>query len=121
MLKKNKKKEIKMRKKSSVKKHSKKEVPNTPSVELPVEVTSTQVEKATAAQLALKLSAFLKDEGATGFVFGIVGGDGRIVPFVGASSIGELLSIQYIIDKEITRLIDGTSATKEASGATTQQ
>lgn len=83
------------------------------------EVTSTS--KASTAELITKVAALLKQEGAVGYVCGVVGSDAKILPYVGAASIGDLLTIKYAIDKEISRLIDGQSSAKEAAATSSQQ
>ena len=41
-----------------------------------------------------------------GYVFSVADSTGKIIPFVSASSIGDLLTIKWAIDKEIERIID---------------
>lgn len=87
-----------------------------------VEAKKEQVEgKATSIQLLGKVTEVLKKEGAVGYVIGVVGSDSKILPWVGASSIGDLLTIKYVIEKEISRLIDGTSSTSAEAGSSPAQ
>jgi hypothetical protein len=85
-----------------------------------VEATAVS-SKATSVQILTKVTEILKKEGATGYVIGVVGSDSKILPWVGASSIGDLLTIKYVVEKEISRLIDGTSSSAEASSSPAQQ
>lgn len=77
--------------------------------------------KATTGELVVKLADFFKKEGAVGYVCGVVGADAKILPYVGATSIGDLLTIKYVIDKEISRLIDGTTKTTSEVSAASEQ
>jgi hypothetical protein len=87
-----------------------------------VEVKSDKASgKATTSELIVKLADFFKKEGAVGYICGIVGADAKILPYAGASSIGDLLTIKYVIDKEISRLIDGTSKTTSEVSAASEQ
>lgn len=77
--------------------------------------------KATTNELLVKVAALLKQEGAVGYVCGVVGSDAKILPYVGAASIGDLLTIKYVVEKEINRLIDGSSKTTSEASATSEQ
>lgn len=59
-----------------------------------------------AVELVQKIAKSLQDDKATGFLFAVAGQDGKILPYASAGSIGDLLTLKYVIDKEITRLID---------------
>ena len=90
-------------------------------VEAKKEVVVTD-NKSTSIQILTKVTEVLKKEGAVGYVVGVVGSDAKILPWVGASSIGDLLTIKYVVEKEISRLIDGTSSSNaEASSSPAQQ
>jgi hypothetical protein len=77
--------------------------------------------KATTGELIVKLAEFFKKEGAVGYICGVVGSDAKILPYVGATSIGDLLTIKYVIEKEISRLIDGTTKTSSEVSAASEQ
>jgi hypothetical protein len=96
----------------------------------PKQVTKTsvaaapkQVAKApaTSNELMAKITAILKEEGALGYIVGVVGSDSKILPYAGAGSIGDLLTIKYVVEKEISKLIDGTTkSSPEAPAASAQ-
>jgi hypothetical protein len=77
--------------------------------------------KATTNELLIKLASLLKQEGAVGYVCGVVGADAKILPYVGAASIGDLLTIKYVVEKEINRLIDSTTKTSSEAPAASAQ
>lgn len=86
-----------------------------------VAIKSEQSSKATTGELVVKLADFLKKEGAVGYICGVVGSDAKILPYVGATSIGDLLTIKYVIEKEISRLIDGTTKSSSEVSAASEQ
>jgi hypothetical protein len=69
------------------------------------EVISATPTKATSAELVFKLIELLKKEGATGYICGVVGTDGKILPYIGANSIGDLLTIKYVVEQEVSKVI----------------
>lgn len=85
------------------------------------ELTLIDAATLSSADLVLKVAEILKKGGASGYICGVAGADSKVIPYVGASSIGDLLTIKYVIDKEISRLIDGQSSAKGDTAASTQQ
>lgn len=77
--------------------------------------------KSTSAEIVVRIAGILKQEGASGYILGVAGSDSKIIPYVGAGSIGDLLTIKYVIEKEITRLIESSNSVNEGTAASTQQ
>jgi hypothetical protein len=105
--------------KKKVKPTFKKDVVVAPKV-----LADSQVEvsaKSTSAEIVVKIAALLKQEGANGYILGVAGSDSKIIPYAGAGSIGDLLTIKYVIEKEITRLIESSNSVNEGTAASTQQ
>jgi hypothetical protein len=92
-----------------------------PRIEANSKALVSEEKKLTSAELIIKLKDFFKSEGAVGYICGVVGADSKILPYVGASSIGDLLTIKYVVDKEISRLIDGQPSKAEEAASSAQQ
>jgi len=75
----------------------------------PAKVEVKEKASLTSQELVLKISEVLKKEGALGYACAIVGPDSRILPFAAAASVGDLLTIKYALEKEISKLIESTS------------
>jgi hypothetical protein len=78
-------------------------------------------DKSTSAELVIKIAALLKEAKASGYILGVAGSDSKIIPYAGAGSIGDLLTIKYVVEKEITRLIESSNSVNEGTAASTQQ
>ena len=77
--------------------------------------------KLTSADLVIKIAALLKEAKASGYILGVAGADSKIIPYAGSGSIGDLLTIKYVVEKEISRLIEGSSSVNEGTAASAQQ
>ena len=93
-----------------------------------VKTTATKTEvfdaekKLTSIEILQNVTNVLKDSESIGYIVGVAGYDGKILPYVSAASVGDLLTIKYVIEKEISRLLDKTYTTNEAkANAVAQQ
>ena len=75
----------------------------------PVEVTTDATDAKIIADQIIKI---LQETKAIGWIIGVADEAGKIVPHVGAGSVGDLLTIKYALDKEIGRLIDSINDPK---------
>jgi len=59
----------------------------------------------TAQEALTEITEVLKKKELPGYVLAIAGKKGDMMPFVAASSLGELLTLKYLLDKEIDRVL----------------
>jgi hypothetical protein len=77
--------------------------------------------RATSKELLQKVADLLKDQGAAGYICGVVGSDAKILSYVGATSVGDLLTIKHVVDKEVFRVIDSSSNRQSEASAPSEQ
>jgi hypothetical protein len=67
----------------------------------------------TSAKLSAAINDLIGDK-SRGFAYVVTGEDGQILPFCGAQSIGDLLTLKYVLEKEIARVVDSVAYPKKA-------
>lgn len=55
----------------------------------------------------------LEDNSATGFLYCIIGADGKVIPYAGARSVEQLLLMQKVVGLEVDRIFSSVSTPKE--------
>lgn len=76
----------------------------------------------TGTEIVSALQKACAELGVTSFMLTAIGSDGAVVPAVSADSIGNLLTMKYVSDKEITRQIEAvTVAPAQAAEGTPAQ
>lgn len=75
------------------------------SVPLVEHTVKTDDVSVSSTEIVGKIHKLLVDDKASGYVIGVADSAGKIVPYAGAKSIGDLLTLKYSIEKEIEKLI----------------
>ena len=75
-----------------------------PSVETATHVT----------EIVKELGDILKKHEASGYALVVADKSGKVLPYAACASIGDLLALQYTLNKEVSRLIDKSTSTQQA-------
>lgn len=71
----------------------------------------------TAVEVIGKLQTLCKELGVQHYMLTAVGADGVVLPAVGSDSIGNLLTMKYVSDKEVKRAIEAAIAPAQSGEA----
>lgn len=79
-----------------------------------LDVTGTNVESLTANEISTNelvnlVKKILEENKAAGFAYCLIGQDNKVIPFVGAKSIEQLLLMQKVISLEVDRIFTSAS------------
>lgn len=78
-----------------------------------IEAESQPVVEATEKPILQKVAELLQEAKVVGFAVVVADTDGATNPLVGARNLGELLIMQKVLEKEISRLADSILVPKQ--------